>query len=211
MGTARDDSRLIAHLTDAVVVVETDVGMGSGTVLFSDKTHTLILTNYHVIDGGKSVWIQYNQVKQVASIEASNEDKDLALLQCGATGLPAAPIAKQVTMYERVYVIGNHLGMEDTVADGILTSLRSHPYGLERELFRLTGFFIYGVSGGAVFNLKGELIAVPEILRIYPTPVVSVTKNGITETPYQAITPITQVGYAVPLADIKEFLKPYKL
>jgi S1-C subfamily serine protease len=208
----REETKLLNRVTAAVVIVETDIGMGSGTTVASTRDYSLVLTNFHVVVGAKGVWIKHGDETNPASVEAFDADKDLALLMTGPTGLPALPIAKKEPLeFERIYIVGNPLGMEDTVADGMLTSKYAHPYGMPKTLWRLMGFVVYGSSGGAVVNRNGELIAVPEIVRIYPAPVFMETPDSPpSELPLKSIVPITQVGYAVPLGDIKEFLKVYK-
>lgn len=209
----KSEVQLLDRLAAGVVIVSTDTGFGSGTTIYSTHEYSLVITNYHVIEGAKGVWVKHGGLKVVATVETYDADKDLALLMTEFTGLPAIKIAGNEPLeHERIYVIGNPLGKEDTVADGILSSKNSHPYDVVNNLWQVTSFVIYGSSGGGVFNHEGELVAIPAMVQLYPTPIYLATPGDEPmEAPLKAMVPISQIGYAIPLSSIKEFLRFYKL
>jgi S1-C subfamily serine protease len=55
-------------------------------------------------------------------------------------------------------VVGTPMGLEQTVSEGIVSSIREIP--LVGEFFQMSASISPGSSGGPVINLKGEVIGV---------------------------------------------------
>lgn len=138
------------------------LGVGTGFVVSSDG---LFVTNYHVIeeaerlvvsllDGGK-----YEQVELVSSDPAS----DLALMKLPATGLRPLRMGSDARMEvgDKVYVMGNPLGMSGTFSDGMVSGKRP----LEGvSMLQISAPISPGSSGGPVMNERGEVIGVATIM-----------------------------------------------
>jgi len=163
--------QLVRRFGDAVVTVSTPSGIGSGFLI--SKTGHLI-TNYHVVEKELKVIVtvfqkkkqgyEKRQLKKV-KILALNPLRDLALLQLdqeelGDFDLKHTVIAEKpaVGVGDLVFAIGNPLGLERTVTQGIVSSTTRT---LSQLRFIQTDASINpGNSGGPLFNARGEVVGV---------------------------------------------------
>ncbi len=138
---------------------------GSGFILDSDG---IVVTNYHVIsssikNNGSPILVRtYTKAYYVVEdILAFDEERDLAILKLAASELPATKLAVkyQPKQGEQIVVIGSPLGLETTVTDGIISSIRG-----KSQLLQITAAISPGSSGSPVFNTKGEVIGVATFL-----------------------------------------------
>jgi tetratricopeptide (TPR) repeat protein len=100
-------------------------------------------------------------VFQVAGTLAIDEEGDLALLSVDMP--PERMRASEVSTIlpdegETIFVIGNPLKLEGSVADGIVSAVREVPN--LGKIIQITAPTSHGNSGSPVFNLKGEVIGV---------------------------------------------------
>lgn len=142
-------------------------GLGSGVIVSADG---YIVTNNHVIDGAEKVEILLNDNSTYdARVIGTDAATDLALLKIDAKGL--SPItfgdSEAVKVGEWVLAVGNPFGFNSTVTAGIVSakarSLGSNSTSgnLGIESFIQTDAALNpGNSGGALVNLKGELIGI---------------------------------------------------
>ena len=143
-------------------------GLGSGVIISEDG---YIVTNNHVIDGADKLEVLFNDNSTYeAKIIGTDEDSDLALIKVDAKGL--SPItfgdSEIVKIGEWVLAVGNPFGFNSTVTAGIVSAkARSlgqngkRPGGLNIESFIQTDAELNpGNSGGALVNLRGELIGI---------------------------------------------------
>lgn len=142
-------------------------GLGSGVILTDDG---YIVTNNHVVDGADKLEVLLNDNSTYeARIVGTDEATDLALIKIDATGL--SPItfgdSDEVKVGEWVLAVGNPFGFNSTVTAGIVSakarSLGQNSHGGLRgiESFIQTDAALNpGNSGGALVNLKGELIGI---------------------------------------------------
>jgi serine protease Do len=162
---------LVKRYGDAVVMVKTPIGLGSGFVI-SDQGH--VVTNYHVVEGQTKIVItlfrpgklgyQKKELKKVR-ILALQPLRDLALLQMDLAELAGDP-PRPVTINNRddarvgdlVFAVGNPLGLERSVTQGILSST-TRTIGHLR-LLQTDASINPGNSGGPLFNARGEVIGV---------------------------------------------------
>lgn len=163
--------QLVRRIGDAVVTVSTPSGMGSGFII-SDQGH--LITNYHVVEKELKVIVtvfhkkkqgyEKRQLKKV-KILALNPLRDLALLQLdkeelGDFELKHVVIAEKPTVRvgDLMFAIGNPLGLERTVTQGIVSSTTRT---LGHLRFIQTDASINpGNSGGPMFNARGEVVGV---------------------------------------------------
>jgi Do/DeqQ family serine protease len=138
-------------------------GLGSGVITTADG---YILTNNHVIDGAERVRVELSDRRAFdARVVGTDPQSDLALLKVEATGLPTLPIGDsgRANVGDIVLAIGNPLGVGQTVTMGII-SAKGRSTGLgdgSYEDFLQTDAPInQGNSGGALINLKGELVGI---------------------------------------------------
>ncbi len=141
-------------------------GLGSGVIISEDG---YIVTNNHVVDGADKLEVLFNDNSSYdARIVGTDEASDLALIKVDAKGL--TPIvfgdSESVKIGEWVLAVGNPFGFNSTVTAGIVSAKarslgQNHKGNLSIESFIQTDAALNpGNSGGALVNLKGELIGV---------------------------------------------------
>lgn len=152
---------------------------GSGFVIESTSTRTLIATNHHVIAGDPlsiSVWISETE-KINAHILSASEQKDLCVLEL-AYPIPYAALAMKRDGAEKgdaVYAIGfpgaadylstteAHTSDEATITDGIVSAIRqttATEYGPEIQLLQINAAINPGNSGGPLLNADGFVVGI---------------------------------------------------
>jgi serine protease Do len=181
-------------VSQAVVKVSSPVGMGSGFFINDDG---YLITNYHVIEKETKIEItvfektpigfERKKFKKVKII-AINPFVDLALLKAediGQTKIKFVYLGDidKVTVGQQVFAIGNPLGLERTVTDGVI-STKSRAF--EGLVYLQTNADINpGNSGGPLFNLAGEVIGVTNMGYIF----------------------FGGLGFAIPIDYVKHFIE----
>ena len=116
-------------------------GAGSGVIISKDG---YIVTNNHVINGAKDITVTLKSGKEYTATLVGTDDKtDIAVLKIDATDLTPATFgdSSAVAVGEQIVVVGN-------------------PLGITMTLLQIDAAVNPGNSGGALFNLNGELIGV---------------------------------------------------
>ena len=167
-GTAAGNlPQLVENLSPSVVTIFTEGGLGSGVVYSADG---LILTNEHVIRGATTVEVGFADGQRVeGTVKASDAVTDLALVQANRTGLPKPTYQSDLPKVgEGALVLGSPLGFENTATAGIISGLhRSIPGSASNslslvDLIQTDAPISPGNSGGAVINMRGEVIGISE-------------------------------------------------
>ena len=139
------------------------IGLGTGFLVSADGK---FVTNYHVIQEAARLSVklldgaEYRDVSLVAADPAS----DLALMQIpGVSGLPAMRMGSDMQMEvgDRVFVMGNPLGMGGTFTDGMVSGKRPVE-GV--AMLQISAPISPGSSGGPVMNERGEVIGVATMM-----------------------------------------------
>ncbi len=140
-------------------------GVGSGVVVSPDG---YILTNNHVVEGADKVDVELSDRRQfTAKVIGSDAPSDIAVIKIEAANLPTVPFgdSEKVDVGDIVLAVGNPLGIGQTVTMGIISAKgrRSPAAGNQSyENFLQTDAAINrGNSGGALVNLRGELVGIP--------------------------------------------------
>jgi serine protease DegQ len=136
---------------------------GSGVVI--DAREGFILTNSHVIDGADEIAVTFADGRELqAKRVGSDSSTDVAIIKVQAQELSAIPIGNsdQLEVGDFVLAIGNPFQIGQTVTSGIISGLHRNNLGIgQYEDFIQTDAAIYpGNSGGALTNLRGELIGI---------------------------------------------------
>jgi len=132
---------------------------GSGFIVSPDG---LIATNLHVVKNAMKIEVKFMNKK--AHIDAwlvsSDVKKDIAILRIERTGLTAVVLgdSDRAQIGEKVVAIGNPLGLENTVSDGLISSVRDA--GKNVKVLQITAPVSPGSSGCPLFNMKGEAIGI---------------------------------------------------
>jgi len=143
-------------------------GGGSGVIISEDG---YIITNNHVVDNAIEITVTTNDYKEYkAEIIGTDPLTDLAVIKIEASGLKPAYLGnlKDVRVGEIVFAIGNPLGLNSTVTNGIVSAIGRGGMGLlNRESGYAVENFIQtdaainpGNSGGGLFNITGSLIGI---------------------------------------------------
>ncbi|HEY9069464.1 MAG TPA: trypsin-like peptidase domain-containing protein [Candidatus Ozemobacteraceae bacterium] len=155
-------------------------GTGSGIALCNRDTFTYILTNAHVLTLGEEVDTLAALVRKARDVGVtffSGESAratpvwlapdgiDLAILRV-ATPPGFSPVIKyqpnrQLSMGQRVFAIGNPMGLNWTYTEGVISALRTNRYG-SRDLtvIQMQTPLNHGNSGGGLYDPEGYLIGV---------------------------------------------------
>lgn len=139
---------------------------GSGVIISSDG---YIVTNNHVIDNGSEVSITLNDKESYkAKVIGTDPSTDLALLKVDANNLPHIALGNsdEVRVGEWVLAVGNPFNLTSTVTAGIVSAKARNINILPDQKFPIESFIQTdaavnpGNSGGALVNLKGELVGI---------------------------------------------------
>lgn len=140
------------------------IGFGSGVIISSDG---YIVTNNHVIDNADEIEVTLHDNRVFkARLIGKDPSTDIALLQIKANNLPTIPFGNSdlVEVGEWVLSVGNPFNLTSTVTAGIISAKGRHINLLGTsgiESFLQTDAAVNpGNSGGALVNLKGELIGI---------------------------------------------------
>jgi Do/DeqQ family serine protease len=140
---------------------------GSGVIISDDG---YIVTNHHVIEDANSIEVVLNNNQRFfAKLVGQDPTTDLALLKIKAHNLPFVKYGNSDTIItgEWVLAIGNPFDLNSTVTAGIVSAkarnigILGDRNNLQVESFIQTDAAVNpGNSGGALVNLKGELIGI---------------------------------------------------
>lgn len=178
----------------AVIKVSTPGGLGSGVIINGEG---LAITNAHVIQGETTlrctVWfrepdgtLRRTEIEDV-EILAVNNHLDLALLKLthpNGEDFTFAPLelGERIEVGQVVFAIGNPLGLERTLSQGVVSTTQRSFDGL--SYIQTDAAINPGNSGGPLFNTKGE--------------VVGITNMGILGG--------EALGFAIPARYVKDFI-----
>ena len=154
---------------ESVVVVRSPEGLGSGFLI---NKQGYIVTNFHVIQGQKHINITRfkktdSELKRIVHknirIVALDPFHDLAVLQVEENiGQISHPMVlspdDNVAVGEKVFVIGNPLGLERTVTEGVVSHTGRNFAG--KVFLQIDAAINPGNSGGPLFNSRGQVIGV---------------------------------------------------
>jgi Do/DeqQ family serine protease len=138
-------------------------GLGSGVVVTGDG---YILTNNHVIDSADDIRVEFNDGRSFkAKLVGADKPSDLALLKVDSTNLPTVAVGNSdaVQVGDVVLAVGNPLGIGQTVTMGIISAKgrsTGSGDGSYEDFLQTDAPINHGNSGGALVNLKGELVGI---------------------------------------------------
>lgn len=168
----------------------TSAASGSGFI-FSDDGY--ILTNYHVIEGSNSIKVAtYDGNSYDAELIGYDEGNDIAVLKIEATGLSPVVLgdSDNLNVGDSVIAIGNPLGeLTFSLTSGVVSALDREvtlSSAVTMDLIQTDCAINSGNSGGALFNLYGEVI-------------------GITNAKYSSSgsgASIDNIGFAIPINSV---------
>lgn len=192
-GKERTPAQIFSEFAPAVVTITVKhgfMGEGGGTGFVIDADGT-IATNNHVVEGAESIEIKLmdGTILEEVEVLTTNEAIDLALLHAK----PKAPLptvvlgdSDKITVGERAVSIGNPLGLDHTLTDGLVSARRVIA---SRKMIQMSVPVSPGNSGGPLFNSRGEVI-------------------GVSTAIYSGGSPLAQnLNLAMPINDLKTLIK----
>ncbi len=167
-------------------------GQGSGFILDS-AGH--VLTNFHVIDNARQVEVTlHNRKKYRATVVGTDRSHDLAIIQIKAPDLAPMTLgdSRNLQVGQKVYAIGNPVGLSGTLTSGLVSSIRSvqEPNGVNiDEAIQTDAAINPGNSGGPLLNSHGEVIGINTMIAGNP---------GVDQS--------AGIGFAIPINTAKAVL-----
>ena len=142
-----------------VVTIKTDISQGTGFILTEDG---YIVTNNHVVDGALVAGVfTYDTKSHQVQLIGIDQELDIALLKIeGNFNSVDLGDSDDVKIGEKAIAIGNPLGLQFTLTEGIIsakdrTGANNLPY-----YFQIDVPLNPGSSGGPLINTEGEVIGI---------------------------------------------------
>ena len=137
--------------------------LGSGVIIDSESGY--VVTNHHVIENADQIRVRLDDGRSFeAKVVGADPEADVAVIQIPAKGLKAINIGDSDTLRvgDFVVAIGNPFGLSQTATFGIVSALGRSGLGIEdyEDFIQTDASINQGNSGGALVNLRGELIGV---------------------------------------------------
>ena len=159
-------TRLVRKIQPGVVIVITYdkkmVVKGQGSGFFINKKGHLI-TNYHVLKGAHMAKVKTYDgfIFPITHIIAENKTMDLIKVLVGipSTVVRHIEVTKKFPeIAESVIIVGNPMGLEQSISDGIVSGIRV--ISPNEKFIQITAPISQGSSGSPVINMKGQVIGV---------------------------------------------------
>ena len=166
---------------------------GSGFILTADG---YILTNYHVVESANAIKVAlYDGSSYDAQLIGYDESNDVAVLKIDAENLTPVVLgdSDQLNVGDNVIAIGNPLGeLTFSLTSGVVSALdRSVTFstGQTMNLIQTDCAINSGNSGGAMFNMYGE--------------VVGITNAKYSGSQSSSSASIDNIGFAIPINHVR--------
>ena len=185
-------------------------GAGTGVIVGENDTELLIATNNHVVEGAASLSVGFIDEESVeAEVKGTDVNNDLAVVSVKLSDIPADTMnqikiatvgdSDQLQLGDQVVAIGNALGYGQSVTSGYVSALNRDLTLTDQSgttinstgLIQTDAAINEGNSGGALLNMKGELIGINEAKS-------SSTSTGAT---------VDNIGFAIPIDKAEESLQ----
>ena len=185
-------------------------GGGSGFFVREDE----IATNFHVVEGadkGSAKLFGQDELYDIEGYTALDVDNDLVILKIKnpdekTIDVSALPLGDSDDVHsgDTIYAVGNPVGLEGTISDGIISGIRppNQSQNIPYTSIQITAPISPGSSGGAVLNTKGEVIGVS-------VSGMSSLKSISSQNPQDAqyINVAQNLNFAIPSKYLKELLQ----
>ncbi len=167
----------VVHITARVITMnfffgpQSSEGTGSGFV-YDKEGH--IVTNYHVIEGAKSLEVKFSDDTAVpAQVVGIDPPNDLAVLRVDVPAEKLFPVelgsSAEVRVGQRAIAIGNPFGLDRTLTVGVVSALgrplQTSSDNYIYEVIQTDAAINPGNSGGPLLNSRGQVIGVNTAIR----------------------------------------------
>ncbi len=159
--TVRTAEELFAELAPSIARINVadangnPIASGSGVVIGA----ATLITNCHVTARGARISVKIGKDTYAATVDVADEEFDLCRLGVAGLSAPAVTIGSVASLRtgQTVYAIGAPLGLDLTLSNGIVSSLREVPGG---TVIQTTAPISPGSSGGGLFDAGGQLVGI---------------------------------------------------
>ena len=177
-------------------------GAGTGVIVGENDTELLIATNNHVVEGAQSLSVGFiDEASVEGEIKGTDVNNDLAVVAVKLSDIPddtmnqikVATIgdSDDMRLGDQVVAIGNALGYGQSVTSGYISAFDRDLTLTDNNGTTITSTGLIqtdaainsGNSGGALLNMKGELIGINE------------AKSSTTSTGAS----VDNIGFAIPI------------
>jgi S1-C subfamily serine protease len=154
------------QLKNAVVLIQTNLGLGSGFV-YDLNGH--IITNHHVIADADTIEVTFLDGNITsANVVGMDIYSDLAVIKIDPEVTILQPVvlgsSSELTVGEPVAAMGNPYGLSDTLTAGIISSLQRTMEATGNyviiDIIQIDAAVNPGNSGGPLVNLNGQVVGV---------------------------------------------------
>ena len=174
MENVKSPQEIAAEALPSTVLLEMEdyngqpLGVGSGFFVQEGE----IATNFHVVEGaykGSAKLFDQSERYDIEGYTAIDVDNDLVILKIqnpDQTIVDTSALllgdSESVHTGDTIYAVGNPVGLEGTISDGIISGVRHRDPSQDTfyKRIQITAPISPGSSGGAVLNTKGEVIGV---------------------------------------------------
>lgn len=173
----------------------TAAASGSGFIISSDG---YIVTNHHVIEDATKITVTlYDGKKYEGELVGSDESNDIAVVKIDAQDLTPVKLGSSsaLSVGDEVAAIGNPLGeLTFSLTTGVVSALDRTitAENTTMSLIQTDAAINAGNSGGALFNMQGEVI-------------------GVTNAKYSSsgmgTASIDNIGFAIPIDNVKSIIE----
>lgn len=181
------------------------VSSGSGVIIDQNDSELLIATNNHVVDGAEELSVYFtvdvedpeSSVVQ-AQVKGTDPDHDLAVVAVNLADIPE-DVKEQIKIAtlgdsdalevgQQAIAIGNALGYGQSLTAGYISALDREVTvdDITNSMIQTDAAINFGNSGGALLNIKGELIGINSVKA--------------------AASGVEGMGYAIPINTAKPIL-----
>lgn len=178
---------------------------GSGFIISQDKDNLYIATNNHVVSGAESLTITFSDDEAVpGTVKGTDPSVDLAVVSVALSDvsdktketIKVATLGNsgELTVGESAIVIGNALGYGQSVTTGVISAMEREVQledesgkTIKNKLIQTDAAVNPGNSGGALLNMKGEVV-------------------GVVSAKYSD-TKVEGMGYAIPISSAKSIIE----
>ncbi|HET7338910.1 MAG TPA: trypsin-like peptidase domain-containing protein [Candidatus Dormibacteraeota bacterium] len=169
---AQDFTTVVRNVAPSIVLIESSSGLGSGVVY--DQSGDIV-TNAHVAGTSGTFTVTTADGKRYsATLLGAYQPSDVAVIKVAASGLKPATFgdSSKLEVGEQVLAMGNPLGYQSSVTDGIVSGLGrtvSEPDGaVLTNVVQTSAAINPGNSGGGLVNLESQVVGVPTLVAVDP-------------------------------------------
>jgi S1-C subfamily serine protease len=161
--------RLLNGELDQARALEKEVFGTGGSGVIVDSKLGYILTNNHVVENATSIDVGLFDGRHLAGrVVGRDVGTDLAVLRIEPTALPSIVMGNSDTarVGDVVVTVGSPFGLEGTATMGIISAMMRTEIGYEafEDYLQIDARINRGSSGGALANVKGQLIGINTVM-----------------------------------------------